>query len=186
MLEASSIHIGYQKPLLSETISGSWNKGEVIVLLGDNGVGKSTFLKTLAKLQKPISGSVELTTDKIGWVDASISKGVYLSVFDFISFGIRSTKEDIDYWFKRFEINIETSRFVDELSDGQFRKLCIIRQLLKRPEVLFLDEPTVYLDVKSKKQLALIIQELKESCLIFCTTHDLLFAEEIKTSTIEF
>ena len=186
MLEANSLNIGYEKPLLSKPISGLWKKGDVIVLLGDNGVGKSTFLKTLAKLQKPISGTIHLSTSKIGWVDSSISKGVYLSVSDFLSFGIHAKKEDLEHWFERFEINIETNRFVDELSDGQFRKLCIIRQLLKKPEILFLDEPTVYLDVKSKKQLALIVQELKEKCLIFCTTHDLLFADEIKTSTIKF
>ncbi len=186
MLEVNSLKIGYQKPLLSKSISGSWKKGEVIVLLGDNGVGKSTFLKTLAKLQKPISGTIRLSTSKIGWVDSSISKGIYLSVSDFLSFGVEYKKEELNHWLERFKINVKTNRFVDELSDGQFRKLCIIRQLLKTPEILFLDEPTVYLDVKSKKQLALIVQELTEKCLIFCTTHDLLFADEIKTSTLQF
>lgn len=186
MLEVKELHIGYKSSLLSKELNGSWEKGDVVVLLGDNGVGKSTFLKTLAGLQSPISGSVNLNTSKIGWVDSSISKGVYLSVSDFLTFGVKTNEEVIYKWFSRFGLNVKQDHFIEELSDGQFRKLCIIRQLLKNPEVLFLDEPTVYLDVKSKKQLALIIKELQSECLIFCTTHDLMFAEEVKTIEISF
>jgi ABC-2 type transport system ATP-binding protein len=186
VLEANLLHIGYNAPLLLKPIDGSWSMGEIVVILGDNGVGKSTFLKTLANLQKPISGKVKRSTNRLGWVDSSILKGVYLSVNDFLGFGIEFNEEELNRWLNQFEINIDLSSFVDEISDGQFRKLCIIRQLLKKPKILFLDEPTVYLDVKSKKQLAIIIKELKEECLIFCSTHDLHFANEIKTSTIEF
>ena len=186
MLEASLLHIGYKAPLLTKPINGSWKKGDIVVVLGDNGVGKSTFLKTLANLKKPISGTVKLSTNRVGWVDSSILKGVYLSINDFVSFGIEFKKDELDHWLNRFEIKLDLNAFVDEISDGQFRKLCIIRQLLKKPDILFLDEPTVYLDVKSKMQLAMIIKELKEECLIFCSTHDLHFANEIKTSTIEF
>ena len=186
MLEANLLNIGYKYPLLTKPVSGFWEKGDVVVVLGDNGVGKSTFLKTLANLQKPISGTVKLTTNKIGWVDSSILKGVYLSITDFVGFGINFKEEELNYWINRFEIKLNLNSFVDEISDGQFRKLCIIRQLLKKPDILFLDEPTVYLDVKSKLQLALIIKELMQDCLIFCSSHDLHFAIEIKTSTIAF
>mgnify|MGYP001193361837 CR=1 FL=1 len=80
MLEANLLHIGYKKSLLTKPVNGSWKKGDVVVILGDNGVGKSTFLKTLANLQKPISGTVKLTTNRIGWVDSSILKGVYFNL----------------------------------------------------------------------------------------------------------
>ena len=186
MLKANLLHIGYKGPLLSKPVNGFWKKGDVVVVLGDNGVGKSTFLKTLANLQKPISGTVQLNTNVVGWVDSSILKGVYLSITDFVGFGIDFKEEELNYWINRFEINLDLNSFVDEISDGQFRKLCIMRQLLNKPDVLFLDEPTGYLDVKSKLQLAMIIKELMEDCLIFCSTHDLHFANEIKTSTIEF
>ncbi len=186
MLAVENLQIGYKEGLLSTPISNKWNKEEVVVLLGDNGVGKSTLLKTLAGLHQPLKGFVELETQKIGWVDSSISKGVYLSVEDFLSFGVDSTLEEKQSWLKKFNLRIELDRFIDELSDGQFRKLCIIRQLLKKPEVLFLDEPTVYLDVSSKNILIDVIKTIKEDCLIFCSTHDLIFAEEIKTSTVQF
>ena len=186
MLEVKLLHIGYSKALFSKPISGDWKKGDVIVLLGDNGVGKSTFLKTLAGLLEPISGEVNLNSSSIGWVDSSISKGVYLSVEDFLSFGINSLLTEKKDWLARFDLNIELDRFLDELSDGQFRKLCIIRQLLKKPDVLFLDEPTVYLDVKSKLRLVKIIKELQVDTLVFCSTHDLHFSEAIGTELMEF
>lgn len=186
MLKVKSLNIGYNSSLLPYELNGSWKKGDIVVLLGDNGVGKSTLLKTLAGLHPPISGEVNLTTTKIGWVDSSIIKGIYLSVSDFLNFGIEACDVAIANWFTRFDLAVEQDRFIEELSDGQFRKLCIIRQILKVPKVLFLDEPTVYLDVKSKKQLVLIIKELQSECLIFCTTHDLMFAEEIKTIEISF
>jgi ABC-type multidrug transport system ATPase subunit len=186
VLEVKRLHIGYSKALFEEPISGHWKKGAVVILLGDNGVGKSTFLKTLAELIDPIAGEVHLNSESIGWVDSSISKGVYLSVHDFLSFGINSSLEEKKEWLEKFDLTIQLDRFLDELSDGQFRKLCIIRQLLKKPEILFLDEPTVYLDVKSKSRLAQIIRELKKNTLIFCSTHDMHFSEEIGTEKIEF
>lgn len=186
MLEANLLHIGYEKTLFSNPITGLWKKGDIVVVLGDNGIGKSTFLKTLANLQKPISGNVKCSASRVGWVDSSILKGVYLSLYDFLSFGVHFEEEDLNYWLNRFEIGLDLNIFIDEISDGQFRKLCIIRQLLKNPEILFLDEPTVYLDVKSKIQLTHVVKELSVNCLIFCSTHDLHFANEIKTSTIKF
>lgn len=186
MLEVKDLHIGYSRALNHEVINGKWNKGDLVVLMGDNGVGKSTFLKTLAGLIPSISGNVSLQTEKIGWVDSSISKGVYLSVDDFLSFGIEACSAAKHDWLTNFNLDFPIDKFIDELSDGQFRKLCIIRQLLKKPEVLFLDEPTVYLDVKSKEKLAAIVNELKKDCLIFCSTHDLAFADAIQTEVIRF
>ena len=186
MLTVKSLHIGYEFPLNKESINGTFGKGEVIVLLGDNGVGKSTFLKTLAGLIQPVAGQFALDTDKIGWVDSSISKGVYLSVSDFLSFGIDASLEEKQEWLNRFDLAIPLTRFLDELSDGQFRKLCLIRQLLKKPDVLFLDEPTVYLDIKSKDKLIEVIKEIKANCMVFCSTHDMLFAEAIQTQIIKF
>ena len=68
MLEVKSLNIGYDAPLLTEAIDGVWRKGDVVVLLGDNGVGKSTFLRTLAGLQSAVSGEVFLKNDKIAKV----------------------------------------------------------------------------------------------------------------------
>tara|TARA_Y100001954_G_scaffold75972_1_gene83316 strand:- start:10741 stop:11301 length:561 start_codon:yes stop_codon:yes gene_type:complete len=186
VLEVNNLHIGYTKALFADSFSKSWRKGEVVVLLGDNGVGKSTFLKTLAGLVQPISGEVVSNFESIGWVDSSISKGVYLSVEDFLSFGVDSSSEEKEAWLSKFDLAIPWDRFLDELSDGQFRKLCVIRQLLKKPDVLFLDEPTVYFDMKSKLHLSDIIHELKKDCLIFCSTHDQHFADSIKTDLISF
>ena len=120
MLKANLLHIGYKTPLLAKPINGLWKRGDVVVVLGDNGVGKSTFLKTLANLQKPISGTVKLTTNRVGWVDSSILKGVYLSITDFVSFGIDFKEEELNYWINRFEIKLNLNSFVVDLLENYF------------------------------------------------------------------
>ncbi|MDC1188691.1 ABC transporter ATP-binding protein [Flavobacteriales bacterium] len=187
MLKVNKLHIGYNElPLFKKSLTKEWKIGSVVVLLGDNGVGKSTFLKTLSGLHNPVSGEVFREDAIIGWVDSSISKGTYLSVMDFLSFGLDSSHEEKEFWLSKFNLTLAFNCFLDEISDGQFRKLCLIRQLLKKPTILFLDEPTVYLDIKSKLNLSEILNELKSSCLIFCSTHDLHFSEKIQTETLRF
>lgn len=165
-------------------MSFTWEVGEVVVLLADNGKGKSTLLKTLAGLQSPFEGSVDNKAKQIGWVDSGIQGGNYVTVADFLSFGISVPKKDVEQWMHFFNLNFKHSQFVESLSDGQFRKIVLIRQLLKKPDVLFLDEPTVFLDVKSKMALCACINQIKHEALVVISTHDLWFANEVATLTI--
>ena len=82
---------------------------------------------------------------------------------------------------------------MEELSDGQFRKLAIVRQLLKEPGVLLLDEPSAFLDTENKVFLAELFNRLKQQCIVILSTHDLHFAStcadeylELKNNQISF
>lgn len=182
MLEVSNLNIGYEKPLLSSTFSKTFEKGHVVVVVGDNGIGKSTFLKTLAGFMLPFSGTVKGAEEVvIGWVDSHKPQVEYLTIENYLCFGVNPILENVNSWLSIFKLDVTMDTFIENISDGQFRKLAIIRQLLKEPELLILDEPTVYLDVNSKLLLTEELRKISKSCLVFCSTHDQYFANAIGT-----
>lgn len=185
MLVVNNLHIGYNHPLIESSFSDEFKVGEVVILNGDNGVGKSTLLKSLSLLNAPLSGEVTyVDLPKIGWVDSYKPNGEYLTVRNYLSFGLSVQVESILKLLQKFRLEIDLDDFINELSDGQFRKLAICRQLLKEPDVLFLDEPSVYLDGTSKRILVEIIKEFSRTGLIFCSSHDKDFSNQIATRTI--
>ena len=182
LLTVSDLKIGHGESIVNSAFSSEFSVGEIVVVKGDNGVGKSTLFKTLSGLIPSISGEVNLKENlSIGWVDAYKPDSAYLTVENYLSFGINPTEAEIIEILKKFELEFKTDVFIDILSDGQFRKLSICRQLLKNPEILFLDEPSVYLDVSSKTLLESLLIEFSKTSLIFCSTHDISFGDAIAT-----
>tara|TARA_B110000211_G_C14028017_1_gene530770 strand:- start:200 stop:790 length:591 start_codon:yes stop_codon:yes gene_type:complete len=182
LLIVKDLNIGYGKSIINSDFSGKFGVGEIIVVKGDNGVGKSTFFKTLSGLIPAISGEVILKDNlSIGWVDSYKPDTAYLTVENYLCFGINPSDNEISEILNKFNLQFSKNVFIDVLSDGQFRKLSICRQFLKCPDVLFLDEPSVYLDGTSKRLLEELLKDLSKSSLIFCSTHDLSFGESIGT-----
>lgn len=187
MLTVNRLKIGYNKSIIENSFSDKFSVGEIVVVKGDNGIGKSTFFKTLAGLMPPVDGTVEMMNDSIvGWVDSHRPAAAYLTIENYLSFGINPNQKDIITVLKDFRLNVELDEFIEELSDGQFRKLSICRQFLKSPLILFLDEPSVYLDGSSKALLIELLKDLSKSCLILCSTHDLSFGGNIATRYLLF
>lgn len=188
MLEIRNLEIGYKQPIFGP-LSKPWGSSGCVCLLGDNGKGKSTFIKTLVGVLAPLQGNVAMANDaKVGWVQSNLSRVSFLTINDYLTFGNEQVSIAlIKEWLFKFGLQtLELTVFIDEISDGQFRKLSIIRQLLKSPNILFLDEPTVYLDLTSKQILAGIINEMKTSCLVFCASHDIHLIESIATERLHF
>ena len=182
LLTVSDLKIGHGESIVNSAFSSEFSVGEIVVVKGDNGVGKSTLFKTLSGLIPAISGEVNLKENlSIGWVDAYKPDSAYLTVENYLSFGINPTEVEIIEILNKFELEFKTDVFIDILSDGQFRKLSICRQFLKNPEILFLDEPSVYLDVSSKNLLESLLIEFSKTSLIFCSTHDVSFGDAIAT-----
>jgi len=202
MLELKDLHIGYsakkQTKVVFKNMSAVFAKGELAGLVGNNGIGKSTLLKTLFGTLPPLSGKVLLEgkditkfsveelaknisivlTDKIG--------GFNLTVFDVVASGripylnaFGQLKEEDE---KITEQSIEQigivelkDKFVDELSDGQRQKVMIAKSLAQQTPVILLDEPTAFLDYTSKQQLFKILKQLcreQQKCIIV-SSHDL-------------
>ena len=173
------------------------NEGELFSLLGVNGAGKTTTIKMLATLLKPTSGEayiydydISKDDDKIkGIVDISMQETAIarkLTVEENIDFygklsGMK--KEELDKAkeevYKNFGLDKIKNKRADKLSGGWQRKLSIALALISNPKVLFLDEPTLGLDVIARRELWNTIKALKGKMTIILTTHYMEEAEAL-------
>ena len=167
-------------------------KGELFGLLGVNGAGKTTLIKILSGLTKKSSGSATIygfnldgETHKIKEViDVSpqeTSICLNLTVKENLEFfkNIYSKAKDydIDEIIKTFNLTSVLNKRAKTLSGGYKRRLSIAVSLISKPKILFLDEPTLGLDVISRRELWKIIEKLKGNTTIILTSH---YLEEIE------
>ena len=173
------------------------NEGELFSLLGVNGAGKTTTIKMLATLTEPTSGDAEIygqsvvrNKDKVkGLIDISMQETAIarkLTVEENLKFYAKLSgqdKESIDEHIKRacevFGLDKMRSKKAGKLSGGWQRKLSIALALVTEPKILFLDEPTLGLDVIARRELWKAIEGLKGKMTIILTTHYMEEAEAL-------
>lgn len=170
-------------------------KGELFSLLGTNGAGKTTTIKMLTTLIEPTSGNI-----KISGLDSKVNKqkirerinvspqetaiALNLSVKENLEFmagvyQIENSKERINELINMFNLNEVLNKKAKTLSGGWQRRVSIAISLINNPQILFLDEPTLGLDVIARKQLWDIIEKLKGKITIILTTHYMEEAENL-------
>ena len=198
MLQVKDLNIGYEQKQILSDLNFSIGKGELIGLVGSNGIGKSTLLKTIIGSLKPLSGEINLDgkslqsisqqelsklisivlTDKLG--------GFNLTVFDIVAAGRipylnafgQLNNSDIEIVNKSLEtIGIKnlSKNYFDELSDGQKQKVLIAKSLAQQTPVILMDEPTAFLDFESRQQLFALLKQLTrtENKTVIVSSHDL-------------
>lgn len=165
-------------------------RGEVFGLLGKNGAGKTTTIKMLTMQLKPTTGKIffenmeqssnELEIKKIiGLVPQHLNFDQDLTVEENLELHARlhhlpkvERKKRIDELLNFVELQSVKNSFIKKLSGGMKRRLLIIRALIHRPKILFLDEPTVALDPQVRRKIWQLIQNLKaQGITIVLTTH---------------
>ncbi len=172
-------------------------EGELFSLLGVNGAGKTTTIKMLSTLTKPTSGdafiydySILSDDDKIKeLIDISMQETAVarkLTVEENIEFYAKlsgQTKEEIEktkeYVYNSFKLDKVAKKQALKLSGGWQRKLSIALALVTKPKILFLDEPTLGLDVIARRELWDTINKLKKEMTIILTTHYMEEAEAL-------
>ncbi len=173
------------------------NEGEMYALLGVNGAGKSTTIKMLSCLIQPTSGDAEILSHSITKDSAKVKQIISVSPqetsvapnltvkenLEFIAgiFGFKKAqaKEKAQKIIAQFDMKeIENSR-AKTLSGGWQRRLSIAMALISEPKVIFLDEPTLGLDVLARRELWKHIEKLKGKITIILTTHYLEEAEAL-------
>ncbi len=172
-------------------------KGELFSLLGVNGAGKTTTMKMLCGLTRIDNGdaflngySIKSETDKIHEiigispqetaVAPSLTVKENLQMFCGIyGFSKEKTASKISELEKQFDLSPFINKKAGKLSGGQQRRLSIALSLIGEPEILFLDEPTMSLDVIARNELWDTITALKEKCTIILTTHYMEEAEAL-------
>lgn len=196
--EASSLSVGYNGKALIEEIDFALGKGRILTLLGPNGSGKSTILKTLSHQIARIRGCAALDGSDLFSMDAKSlarKQAVVLTdrirpemytVRDIVSLGRypytdmmgRLTAEDrriVESSLALVNASELGSREFMTLSDGQKQRVIIARALAQQPELLVLDEPTAFLDIKHKLELLSMIRTLarEKALTVIMSLHEI-------------
>jgi heme exporter protein A len=148
--------------------------GAVLVLRGANGVGKTTVLRTLAGLQPPLSGRIDVDADSCAYASHADGVKSTLTVSENLAFWASVYGYDLDpAVFAAFDLTDLSDRLAGALSAGQRRRVGLARLAVIRRAVLFLDEPTVSLDALSVRRFGAWLREehLSRGGLAVIATH---------------
>jgi len=202
--KAERLSVGYQGMPVIENISFGIEKGEILTLIGANGAGKSTILKSIAGQLAPIAGTAflgqrelsEIGQDKLAKELAVVfTERLHtemMSCEDVVAtgrypytgkFGVLS-KEDyraVEEAMALVQVEGLRDRDFTKISDGQRQRVLLARAIAQQPKVLLLDEPTSYLDVKYKLEFLSALQQLarRKNLSVIMSLHELDLAERI-------
>ena len=170
-------------------------QGELFALLGTNGAGKTTTIKMLSGLILPTSGDIKIENMDMNKEIYKIKEILNVSPqetaiapnltvkenLDFMAgvYQIKNKQEKIDELIKLFNLDEVLNKRAKTLSGGWQRKVSIAISLINDPKILFLDEPTLGLDVIARKELWKVINSLKGKITIILTTHYMEEAESL-------
>ena len=158
-----------------QDISLSLEAGKVLTIIGPNGAGKSTLLRVLLGLQQADSGEVKLRDGlRVGYVPQSISidNNLPLTVQRFVQLGGKGSVSDV---LDMLKIKHLKSLAIQSISGGEFQRVLLARALLRRPDLLVLDEPAQGVDVMGQGELYAKISELRNEYGfgVIMVSHDL-------------
>ena len=197
IIEIKGLTKKYKDVVAVDNLNLDINKGELFALLGVNGAGKTTTIKMLSCLLKPTSGDAFINGKSINEDDSYIKSIIAISPQESAVSSTLTVKENLElmcelHGFKKdktkgkvedlsklLSIDSVLNKRVSKLSGGYERRLSIAMALISEPEILFLDEPTLGLDVISRSDLWDIIKSLKAKVTIILTTHYMEEAEKL-------
>lgn len=215
ILKTDNLEIGYALKKRYKSIAKNINlkieKGKFIALVGENGIGKSTLLRSLSKVQKPLNGTVFINQKNIVDISEKELSKVFslvlterlpesqLTVFELIATGRQPYTnwidnlsaidiEKINWAIDLTEIShLQNERFY-ELSDGQLQRVLIARALAQDTDIILLDEPTAHLDLHHKFNVFSLLKKLVETTnkTIIVSTHEVNLAIQLVDEFILF
>lgn len=215
VLTTSALSIGYRTKSATTTVADTINlhleKGKLIALVGENGIGKSTLLKTLIGIIPPIEGTVTIGNQAIhDFNSIELAKALSvvlteklppsnLTVYEIIALGrqpytnwlgtlTENDKDSIDAAVAQTGIGPLIHKKHDEISDGQLQIVMITRALAQDTSIIILDEPTTHLDLVHKATLLKLLQKLTHETgkTILYSTHDIDLAIQMADEMIVF
>ena len=179
----------YKEVLAVDRLNLQIEQNQIFGLLGINGAGKTTTIKMLACLIKPTSGdafvmghSISTESEKIkaiiGYSTQETAVAKNLTVKENLQFygslynlNVQEIEERCERLINQFGLQKVANKRVGKLSGGYQRKVSIALALISNPQILFLDEPTLGLDVIARRELWRVIEQIKKDCTIILTTH---------------
>ena len=205
-----NLSVGYKKGknlvVIKEDINVNAHSGELIALIGSNGIGKSTLLRTLTGFQKALGGEILLNDRKLSsfpikelarvlsFVSTEAIRVQNLRVWELLSMGrfpytnlIGTLTEEDNRIIKRAIQQVGLigyeDRMIDQISDGERQRAMIARTLVQDTPLIILDEPTAFLDIRNKYEIIHLLHDFvkNENKTVLFSTHDL----NISTSEVD-
>jgi len=187
IIEVNNLTVKYDNVIALDNINIKIKKGEFLGIIGPNGGGKTTLLKSLLGLIKPNTGQVKINDNRpIGYVPqfSNFDRSFPIKVLDVILLGKLEGKIKFLHRFKNTDIKKAEeimhslgiykfrNRQISQLSGGQLQKVLIARALIMEPEIMILDEPTASLDANSKTEIYNLLKKLNQDKTIIVVSHD--------------
>ena len=207
--ETHDLSVGYSGRPLIEKINLSIEKGRILTLIGPNGSGKSTILKTITKHLEKIAGGVTIENDNISkWSNKELAKRLsvmlteridpelmtceqvvamgrypYTNHFGSLTPGDRQVVEESLHMVRAEEL---AERPFTDISDGQRQRIMLARAICQQPEIIVLDEPTSYLDIRHKIELLDILRKMarEKNVAVVMSLHEIDLAAKISDQII--
>lgn len=170
MLEINNLYFSYagNSPYILSDINLLIDDGDYVSIIGENGCGKSTLIKIVLNLLKPLKGTVKINTDKIGYVPQcaqNFNSEFPITVYEVLRCYSKTKKIDagsIGTYLDLVGMRDYKKSLIGDLSGGQEQKIFIARALMGNPELLILDEPSTGVDIQSQKEIYGILKSLNE------------------------
>jgi len=196
LLKSNKLSLGYGSTLIQENLDIQIDKGDYVFILGENGTGKSTLIKTILGFIKPFSGSIEYSSDwdkkGIGYLPqtSEIQKTFPATVMEIVLSGCQSElglfpfykKEQVKkakYNLKKLGMEAYANKSFKELSGGQQQRILFARALCAAHSVIVMDEPAKGFDSATTLKMYEILSELNaQGITVITISHDAKAAEK--------
>ena len=202
--ETKDLSVGYNRKILIHDINVQIEKGTILSLIGPNGAGKSTILKSITRHLAPIGGTVAIGSQEIGaWSPREMAKQVavvlterirpeLMTCAQVVAMGRypytnalgRLTEADEQAVWEALDrvhgLDLQDQDYMT-LSDGQKQRILLARALCQEPQVLVLDEPTAYLDIRHKVELLDILRDMarEKQMTVILSLHEIDLAAKV-------
>lgn len=207
--ETENLSVGYSGKVLIHDINIAVERGQILTLIGPNGSGKSTILKTITNHLEKIAGVVRIEKNSIGkWSNKELAKRLSVMLTDRINPELMTCEQVVamgryPYTNHFGSLTQEDRRIVQEslcmvhaeelsvrpftdISDGQRQRIMLARAICQQPEVIVLDEPTSYLDIRHKIELLDILRKMaaENQVAVIMSLHEIDLAAKISDYVI--
>ena len=204
LVQTRKLSVGYGRKMVIENIEISLPKGEILTLIGPNGAGKSTLLKTFTGQLPPLEGDIYLEQKdqrqmsemelarRLSMVMTDPIRPELMTCYDVVSTGrypytgkmgmlSAEDKEKVEEALKLVLAEELADQLFSDISDGQRQRIMLARAICQEPELMILDEPTSFLDVRHKLEFLSILKKMvrEKQLTVIMSLHELDLAQKI-------